>query len=94
MAEPITTEIANRVWDILVSDLGASKHRYARAAFVSYAVERSVIPEYRFIGKLGFGGKVRFRDRKWSVYYYDEDRTQGRDALEQIANKHLAELSN
>lgn len=51
------------------------------------------MPEFRFQGALGFGGKVYFRDGKWGVYYYPEDRTAERDAICERTNAALAKLN-
>lgn len=92
MNERITPEIANRVWDILCL-AGASESE--RETWLVYAVGRDDIPEYRFRGVLGFGGKVRKLvargDGHWHVLYYPGDKTADREAMRHLANKLLAE---
>ena len=86
----ITEEMANKVWDVLIEHAGASSHDADRLAFVISSVGEDRLPEYRFQGALGFGGKVYLRDRRgWEVYYYPEDRSQKRDAIVSRTNAAL-----
>ncbi len=52
----------------------------------------SGITEYRFCGKLGFGGKFRCR-REFYVDYYQENKTKERDEMVAKANARLALLN-
>lgn len=87
----IDAKIANRVWNVLL-DAGASERE--RDAWLSYAVGRDDIPEYRFRGALGFGGKVRLSGGGyWHVYYYPEDKNEEREVLRHKINKALANIA-
>lgn len=77
---------ANRVWDILEAECGASPA--GREDFVVQATLYG-ITEYRFMGSLGFGGKF-WHDMRVSCY--PEDRTPERDAMIAKANSRLAWL--
>lgn len=48
--------------------------------------------EYRFMGALGFGGKVWAYDERWYVNYYPEDKRADRDEMAAQANEQLATL--
>jgi hypothetical protein len=48
--------------------------------------------EYRFMGALGFGGKLRMQGERLSVDCYPEDETPERQAMIERANRRLAEL--
>lgn len=83
---------AAEVWRILRAEAGASSRAIERDCFILYAKGRKDVPEYRFQGALGFGGKVYFRDGQWGVYYYPEDRNEKRDAIQAQTNAALAAL--
>lgn len=77
------------VWDVLVELAGATE--YWRADFVHHAgTHKPGELEYRFGGKLGFGGKVRSRyDGTWSVDCYLEDETPERRAIIEAVNARI-----
>src|SRR6478736_2515906 len=65
----MTEALANKVYDVLVNLGGA--HESSRDSFVfDHTTDRNVT-EWRFQGKLGFGGK--FRSRRFTVDCYQED---------------------
>lgn len=74
------------VWDVLMELAGATEDW--RADFVRHATRLPMGDlEYRFGGKLGFGGKVRSRsDGTWSVDCYPEDETPERRAIVAAVN--------
>ena len=77
------------IYDILVDECGAPERQ--RAMFVHYLHEDqgSFGHEYRFQGKLGFGGKFhKHRDKMW-VSAYQEDYTPERLAMIEAANERL-----
>jgi hypothetical protein len=80
-------EIANKIYDVLVNEGGATE--YMREAFV-YAYELDEITEWRFSGNLGFGGK--YWSQSNSVNYYSEDETKDRDILVEKINKLLSDI--
>lgn len=82
----------NKVWDILVEHAGAREDD--REAFVIVASERARrCLEYRFMGKLGFGGKVwLWNDPHAYVSCYREDETRERKRIIQITNQALEKL--
>ena len=81
----------NAIYDVLVDECGAYDSADARSDF---AVHWPACGEYRFQGKLGFGGKV------WSptmrsapkVTCYPEDRTDDWAAMIERANERLARV--
>ncbi len=83
----LTPEEAARVWSILVVFAGARLSQ--TDMFMHHAVVNGVT-EYRFIGKLGFGGKYYSDNR---VSCYPEDRTPERDEIIRITNEKLKALN-
>nr|WP_221374497.1 hypothetical protein [Actinoplanes polyasparticus] len=99
MAEPLTSEQANAVYDILVEHCGADDSdgphllMTSRGEFIFHQTDR-VEREYRFQGALGFGGKFRrggWSDR-WSVDCYSEDLTAERGQMIGVTNAALRQL--
>lgn len=88
-------EFLELVWGVLVRECGARED--GRADFIA-SVQAHGLTEYRFMGRLGFGGKVRYR--RWGgtpkgwlyVDYYPEHRTDDRDGDVQRANAGLRDL--
>lgn len=77
------------VYDILVEHCAASDSLDERRAF---AVQWPDCVEYRFMGELGFGGKVWWSRGKCYVTTYPEARTDERDAMVAAANEALSLL--
>lgn len=70
--EKITEEKANKIYDILVSLGGANESE--RDNFIYYHIESFYgCDEWRFGGKLGFGGKYRSITNRVDCYQEDED---------------------
>lgn len=87
----MTNEEAKAVYDVLVEECGATSilnDPYARNNFQS-SVTQDGFTEYRFIGKLGFGGKFWDSHGKWYVSCYPEDRTAERNTMIATANVRL-----
>ena len=85
----MTTEKANKVYDILVLIGGASEHE--RDSFIHHHVySKYPCDEWRFGGKLGFGGKYRSRNNR--VDCYKEDDTPKRSILIQQINEELSKI--
>lgn len=85
----MTNEQAEMVLEIL------SQHAGFRGdvPMFMHAQTRSVCPEYRFQGSLGFGGKLyREGDRMW-VSCYREDETPDRFTVIERTNAALSALS-
>ncbi len=88
-------------WDILVKYAGAyedPKHdARERARFLGSCLDASYPPhcafEYRFGGKLGFGGKFWRQDGSLFVTCYYEDETPGRVAIKNKVNSILKVLT-
>jgi hypothetical protein len=78
---------ANRIYDVLVEECGASNAD--RDYFVQWHAAADG-DEFRFQGTLGFGGK--FWANRWSVNCYREDETPARLATMGRANARLAEI--
>lgn len=83
----MTKEKANKVYDLLVSIGGA--YEQDRDNFVITHTEDNC-DEWRFIGKLGFGGKYRSEDN--TVDCYLEDETPERVKIINELNIELAKL--
>ena len=85
----ITKEKANKVYDLLVSIGGATEQD--RSSFVyHHCVDKYGCSEWRFCGKLGFGGKYR---STWNgVSYYSEDETPERLELKNQLNEMLQKI--
>lgn len=85
----LTKERANKVYDMLVGIGGAFEDD--RSNFVYHHCEsKDGCDEWRFGGKLGFGGKYYSRENM--VTCYSEDETPGRLELIKVLNKMLATL--
>jgi hypothetical protein len=94
---PIPEKYANDIWDILMQYAGATE--YWRSNFLAC---RNEITEYRFQGKLGFGGKFWNQmhvipssmtfSQGWDVTCYSEDETPERKEMVRKTNERLAEL--
>jgi len=86
----ISTEKANKVYDLLVSIGGASESD--RDSFIYHHCEdKYECSEWRFCGHLGFGGKYR---SGWNgVTYYQEDETPERIKIKSQLNEQLQKIS-
>lgn len=78
---------ANKIYDVLITCGADPDDRYA---FVQYAVVRDKPLEWHFLGRLGFGGKFYFRDRR--VRCNRKDETNERLSIMARANAELAQL--
>lgn len=84
----MTADRANGVYDILVNIGGASENM--RDSFIFSYTCTDVCTEWRFMGKLGFGGK--YRSEYNSVDCYQEDETKERlETIDKI-NKELKKI--
>lgn len=97
MSRWINEAVANRIYDILIRECGATE--YWRQNFivchcVTPYTDGDSVPcrEYRFQGQLGFGGKFRNHSDRWYVDYSPEDKKEWRDAFVEIANRKLQQL--
>lgn len=77
------------VYDVLVEECGADESDRERVAFARHWPE---CREYRFIGNLGFGGKVWWNARRCYVTCYPEDESPHRREHMDRANARLAAL--
>ena len=93
--QPISEEIANKIYDVLVEITGIyvpkDRDDYQRDSFVLYATE-GTWTEFRFGNPLGFGGKVWFNAGHWYVTCYREDETPERLAIIEKTNAALDAL--
>lgn len=89
-------EFLEKVWAILVKHAGAHDDPDAKVAFVSIArdyVTSGRCLEYRFMGGLGFGGKVWLNNNpKPYVNCYPEDMNKERGEAIDTTNRELAKL--
>lgn len=84
--------VAKDIYDILIAHAGASDSDMARMQFDAAA--SSGITEYRFGGKLGFGGKFWINSGRWYVNCYPEDETPAKRAIIEATNAQLTALKN
>lgn len=95
MMQKITPIEAQNAYNILVREAGARNDEREKWSFV-HAVCHGQHPceEYRFQGKLGFGGKFRNNGNRATPYVdcYPEHETAERLALIQTTNAALADL--
>lgn len=90
---PIPGDVAGAVWAVLVEHAGASPRPHARADFVSNARE-GTWSEWRFMGDLGYGGKVWNAYQSFRVTCYAENETPERLAIVQKVNPLLQQIHN
>lgn len=89
---PTPTE-AKAIWRILVEDCGAYDDRLSCDLFVGYCCDRGFDRlEWRFQGKLGFGGKFYANENGWYVSCYSEDETPARLQIIETANAKLVSM--
>lgn len=84
----LTENMAERVWVVLVEECGANPSADAKWEFVHHQT-REHCSEYRFQGKLGFGGKLWNNSLRLSVNCYPEDLTDERGEIMMRANARL-----
>lgn len=82
----LTSEQWRAVYRVLVDEAGASDRECEDFMFFAGKGFR----EYRFQGRLGFGGKVRWDGRRVWVDCYPEDMTDERRAIIERVNRLLA----
>lgn len=83
----------NKIFDILVEECGAAES--LRSNFVMEHESKDWPTEYRFCGKLGFGGKFwryPIGSPQFRVSCYTEDETFERLAMIKAANDRLAQF--
>ena len=85
--DPISENDARAIYRILCEECGALE--YGLEDFVRSCDE---ITEYRFQGRLGFGGKFWNYGGRWYVTCYSEDQTPKRRAMINAAGRRLVEL--
>lgn len=76
------------IYQILVEECGANTDDIAVRSFVYEFTKENPTSEYRFQGKLGFGGKFRYP--RMTVDCYSEDETPAIRAMIEKANARLA----
>lgn len=89
-ARPFTETEADAIFKVLVDSGGADP---AEADTFRWVLIANHAREYRFRGKLGFGGKLYWSRNNLRVAYYAEDQTPERDELAADLNHALARLS-
>lgn len=85
------SSIADQIWDILVEECGAVEA--LREDFLHHFPNFPEFREFRFMGGLGFGGKVWCQDGQYSVRCYREDSTPTREQMIKRANARLEVLA-
>ena len=93
MAGRLTERQAREAYAICVDECGARPlDRYDEHAFIDYATSENPL-EWRFMGSLGFGGKLYFS--RWNglhVGCYRENETEERISAMERANQRLRDL--
>jgi hypothetical protein len=94
---PIPERWAGRIYDLLVEEAGAhaAAGGLTRHAFTYHQSKAGGCREYRFGGKLGFGGKFwneHYRDPPWRVGCYAEDETPETLGVIERTNARLAAI--
>ena len=96
VAHKIDEDRAKEIWRILVDTCGAYENRdrgIEEMCFIAAATTmRHRATEFRFCGKLGFGGKFWVNADKWYVSCYREDETPERLDIIAEADRQLAVL--
>lgn len=90
----ISVDSANAIYNLLVLLCDANESE--RHDFVQYMAGRPTTGgngEWRFRGKLGFGGKFYVSPFGWRVDYYPEDKTLERDSTMKVVNERLRALA-
>jgi len=93
--KPLSSEVANEIWTILVEECGASEDSVVgRGNFVPFLLTEPSggLSEYRFQGEIGFGGKIYFNPRQFYVGCYTEEETPYVLLMIARANARLQEL--
>jgi hypothetical protein len=83
----MTKELASQIYDILVGTCGANLSE--KEDFVSAQTDQ-LVSEWRFQGRLGFGGKFWRNYDRWYVNCYPEDLTPEIAEMIQDANLKIA----
>ena len=87
----MTKEKANKIYDVLVTEAGANESERENFIF-HHCDSKYPCDEWRFQGKLGFGGKYwRLNNR---VTCYSEDETTETLKIIEIVNNLLNNVSN
>ena len=87
--ECFSEEKANKIYDLLVS-IGGAKESDRSDFIYLHCVHKPMCTEYRFCGKLGFGGKYR---SFWNgVTYYSEEETKERIEIKRILDIELNKI--
>lgn len=90
----LTEDQARAVFAVLAKTCGAEpgSSGHGEEEFVRYLTEEHDSHEFRFCGKLGFGGKLYFTGERLYVGCYREDETPATKRMITVANKKLAAL--
>lgn len=87
----MTTDKANKVYDVLVA-LGGAREEDRENFVYHHSEYKYNCTEWRFGGKLGFGGKYRSDNNR--VDCYREDETPERREIIKKINSKLLEIKN
>ena len=85
----ISEDKANKIYDLLVSIGGASEHERDNFVYHHSKIKEGC-DEWRFCGKLGFGGK--YYSKRNVVSCYKEDENKERSEIIVKLNKELKKL--
>lgn len=87
----MSKERANKIYDLLVSIGGADDRKIERSSFIyAHCEDEYGCLEWRFCGKLGFGGKYR---SSWNgVTFYSEDSTPEKIEIKRQLDNALKEI--
>jgi hypothetical protein len=88
----LTPNVANAIYSILVEIGGAYEGERSNFVFNCTKAKDGPPGEWRFCGKLKFGGKPYLESDRWRTGCYREDDTPERIALITEMNQRLEEL--
>lgn len=90
MKRALTEDEANAAIDVIVEYCGAKEDD--RDVMVAYFTQPVDGHEYRFMGNLGWGGKLYYNCGRLYVGCYGEHSNGARVAAMAVANHHLREI--
>ena len=83
---------ANAIYDVLVQECGAFEDERQRFVYHQTHDPEEQLREWRFCGKLGFGGKFWRNAGRLYVNCYNKDMTKKRQKMIDRADERLAKL--
>jgi hypothetical protein len=94
LQRPRTHELFDKVYSALVANAGApeSNREYFVQRHVAWSENPYETTEFRFMGRLGFGGKFWCTPDSFHISFYSEDSTPAREEVRIKTNEALKKL--